>query len=572
MNRTRYALPGIVRRLGHVGPALLLLMFTLFWSTPALTAEQPNAQAVTTTDTSVEAKLNDIKKDLEKRQAEFNSKTTELQKAKTAQEKKSLESELIALNKLIDEQQTSFEMIVTGGLEQALVEGKEEIKFDWQKDLMDILQPIMSELRSLTEHRRKQENLKARIAFHQNQINTVSEGVNRINEIEEKKLNALARKTYRKIKSNWTKKVEEHQHLMEIAQLQLDEMLRPKEIEEFSITANIKHFLTGRGTTLFLALLAALITFTILKFFQTLFLKIREKRRSRQSRTLTRLLGVLYQIITLVLSILAVFIVFHLRGDQVLQGIAILLLLIVILVLKNSIPKLIGELRLLLNVGLVREGERIIYNGLPWLVERLNFNTSLVNPAIVGGRIQVPIQMLVDLHSRKSHSEEPWFPCRMGDTVILDDGVYGRVKVISMEGVVMRLAGEALKSYGIGDFLGQNPVNLSSGFSIAILFGIDYRYQARATRDIPQLFESGVLDGLKQVETYGQHLLSLSCEFNDAAASSLNYKIMATFAGEAASSYYPITRKMNQLAVEVCNRHQLDIPFNQLTIHQAPGS
>lgn len=53
------------------------------------------------------------------------------------------------------EQESSFEMILTAGLELNKAETAEKLEFDWQKDLLEIVQPIISELRQLTESKRK---------------------------------------------------------------------------------------------------------------------------------------------------------------------------------------------------------------------------------------------------------------------------------------------------------------------------------------------------------------------------------------------------------------------------------
>ncbi|MBF0358263.1 MAG: hypothetical protein HQL70_06615 [Magnetococcales bacterium] len=546
---------------------VLLLVFPLGFSEAAEQAvpEEESSQ-VKILEKSTETKLNEIRSDLVKRHEELAIATKALKKTKTPQEKKELEENIASLNQVIGEQNKAFAMIVSGGIEKALVEEKSNVKFDWQKDLMDILQPILSELKQLTEHKRKLENLKNSINFHQAQINAANEAMIRINAIDPKKLKYSALKKYTEIKTSWQKRVDEHRHLMEVSQLQMDEMLKPDEVHEQALSVTIKQFFLGRGATLIMAIFAALLVFAVMRSIQ-LFLKkmlVGDKNHSR--RTSTRFFGIFYQLVTVLFSVAAVFIVFHERGDRVLQAVAIIILVVVILILKNSIPGLIGELRLLMNLGLVREGERVIYNGLPWLVESLNVFTKLSNPAIVGGTIKVPIQILTNLHSRKSHADEPWFPCRIGNRVILDDGVYGLVQMITMEGVVLRLAGGAEKSYGIGDFLGANPVNLSKGFSVASVFGIDYKHQERSTVEIPKLFEDGVRAGL-QAEEFGEHLTKVVCEFDSAAASSLNYKIMVEFTGDAANSYNPINRAVQRLAVEICNKNNLDIPYNQLTVH-----
>ena len=53
------------------------------------------------------------------------------------------------------EQESSFEMIQIAGLELNKAETAEKLEFDWQKDLLEIVQPIVSELRQRTENKRK---------------------------------------------------------------------------------------------------------------------------------------------------------------------------------------------------------------------------------------------------------------------------------------------------------------------------------------------------------------------------------------------------------------------------------
>ncbi|AEJ02141.1 hypothetical protein Nit79A3_2369 [Nitrosomonas sp. Is79A3] len=46
-------------------------------------------------------------------------------------------------------------MILTAALELNKADTAEKLEFDWQKDLLEIVQPIISELRQLTESKRK---------------------------------------------------------------------------------------------------------------------------------------------------------------------------------------------------------------------------------------------------------------------------------------------------------------------------------------------------------------------------------------------------------------------------------
>jgi small-conductance mechanosensitive channel len=68
-----------------------------------------------------------------------------------------------------------------------------------------------------------------------------------------------------------------------------------------------------------------------------------------------------------------------------------------------------------------------------------------------------------------------------------------------------------------------------------------------------------------------EHLKELYVEFDEAAASSLNFFIYASFLGQAADSYFRIRRTLQSLAVDACNTNGWVIPFTQMTVHLEQG-
>ena len=119
--------------------------------------------------------------------------------------------------------------------------------------------------------------------------------------------------------------------------------------------------------------------------------------------------------------------VLYLFEDWVLLTLAIVFMMGLAWTSKSALPRIWGEMLLLLNMGTVREGERLSYNGIPWLVQSLNFSALLVNPELAGGRLRLPLHDLFALRSRSFEPEEPWFPSRLGDWVLLDDATLCKV-------------------------------------------------------------------------------------------------------------------------------------------------
>jgi hypothetical protein len=213
----------------------------------------------------------------------------------------------------------------------------------------------------------------------------------------------------------------------------------------------------------------------------------------------------------------------------------------------------------------------VLYNGVPWLVQSLNFYTRLVNPELAGGDIRLPLRDFTELRSRPFAPDEPWFPTRVGDWVLLSDQTLGKVILQTPEVVRLVLLGGGRRTLSIPDFLAQSPTLLSTGFRLDVDFGIDYQHQALIAREIPATLEATLREALGR-DGYAKHLVNLAVEFAEAGASALNVRVLADFAGAAAPSYHVLRRAIQRICVEACNAHGWIIPFTQLTLHLAAAS
>ena len=226
---------------------------------------------------------------------------------------------------------------------------------------------------------------------------------------------------------------------------------------------------------------------------------------------------------------------------------------------------------MILNLGPVREGERLIYNGLPWEVASLNFQASLHNPLLQGGKLQIPIRDLINYNSRRYDAEEPWFPSKAEDWVVLNDETYGKVRKQTPELVELEVF-DAIKTYPVQSYLESNPYNLSQqGFTLFLGFGLDYQHQNNITNNILNQMQKELDEGLRK-SAFAEYIESFSLTFDKADGSSLNYVAQLKMNGEAAAQYLQIPRDFQRLAVESCNRNNWIIPFEQITVHKAKFS
>lgn len=519
-------------------------------------------------DEPIFSKLNAIVDTISVLKAELEAKSKVLKKTNLEQEKTTILSEIDEINRTIKEQQNTFELIQTGGLDLAKIEDSSDKTFDWQKNLLEILQPVMNELHEYTEGKRKILELQNKIAFYQSQIDDSNKALEKMARINQDALEKKALDRFLLVKKKWENLLKDSVHQLDAAKIQLDGIRLLEREEAVSFTDQLKQFALGRGATILMALLASLFVFLILSLLWKGILWLVMRKQDGKMSYVQRIANLVFSAITVLLSIITVFIVLDLRGDQVLVALAVLLLIILVWALKNSVPRYIKELQTMLDAGPVREGERILYNGVPMKIERLNFFSKLINPAIPEFKLRLPLSELNNHVSRPYVDDEPWFPCKPGDFVLLEDERCLKVRRITPEYVQLSLRNDSMpQMYAIQNFMEACPKNLSTGFIVASTIGIDYQYQQISTTDIPKIFQEGILSRM-QHESYGQTIRDISVYFEQANSSSLDFKIIGTFDSAAAPDYYMIKRDLQRFAVDVCNQQQWTIPFNQLVVHR----
>lgn len=315
---------------------------------------------------------------------------------------------------------------------------------------------------------------------------------------------------------------------------------------------------------------ALLLIVTILLFSKVIYTAMQRylpgfKKKKRTFRI--RMIEPLHYIFTVVMLILGPMIVFYIAEDWVLFSLGILFMIGIALTLRRTLPVYWHQAQLFLNVGSVREGERILSDGLPWEVQHINFFCTLYNP-IADISQRFPLTGLVGLKSRPSRSNEPWFPCKKGDWVILNDGVRGKVIGISLEMVQLVERGGAQITYQTGDFLAHSPRNLATNFRIKETLGISYVLQKNSTTEIPKMLHSYIQQRVEQ-EGYGEQFLNLRVEFAQAGNSSLDLVVIADFKGELGDLYNRLRRAIQRWCVDACTEYNWEIPFPQMTLHGA---
>ncbi len=491
-----------------------------------------------------------------------------LKKEKTEAGQEAVRADIQEITSRLQALDSDFESIVSGVDPAEFFVTTESV--DWQQELRDLLSPILEEMKRMTARPREMESLRKQVALYQKRINLTDNAIKNIQQHLDGADSETMKQELKPLILSRQQHYDELKARLAAAQQQLTEKEQKKVSILSSIRAIFREFFKSRGLNFILALSAFFIVFLLMRETQRLAHKKTRLGRLGEHRSfLLRLAVIVYYVLTFLIAITAFILVLYLSGDWVLLGLAFLLLFGVAWTSKQTLPKFWEQAKLLLNLSTVREGERIIYQGLPWRIMALNLYTRLHNPDLRGGMIRLPLSALVGLESRPFYTDEPWFPTKTGDLVELSDGSIGTIALQTPEQVVLETRGGRHKTYATLTFLGLNPINCSiNTFAVFTDFGIDYACQPDIIQTIPDLLHAHISKALEEKE-YGPDLIELVVEFKEAAASSLNILIFAKFPGSQAENYFALSRFLQQAAVDACTEYGWGIPFTQVTLHQA---
>lgn len=489
----------------------------------------------------------------------------ELAAAVTEAEKTELEEQVNTQRQRLDELRNNFRSLASGVDEERFL-GVAEEAATLEGTVRDLLSPIADFFEDLTKEPREIGELENRLESARARSELARDAVGRIDELLAEAENEDIREELQVTRELWQGRSERASSEAEVYDQQIELRNRDKRPFLEKLSDGFAGFWRSRGLNLVLAMLAAFLAgFGVLKGY---WLMRRMKPFRGKGGLASRTSDLIAKVLTGVAAVVAAVLVFYLRGDWLMLALSIVVILGVLWASKEAIPPYIEQIRLILNLGSVREGERLIYHGVPWKVERLNFFCRFKNPELSGGVLRVPIQEVMGMQSRQHDPREPWFPTQENDWVILSDETYGKVVEQTPDQVVVLRLGGSRKTYATTDFLALSPENLSRGFRVSVTFGIDYDHQPISIGEVPTVFRVALERVLN--ERFGhEQVRSVKVEFASAGASSLDYAVLADFDGEVASRRNVIERLIQATCVEVCNERDWVIPFTQVTVHQA---
>lgn len=456
---------------------------------------------------------------------------------------------------------------IAAGADIASLRVQEEEKFSLQDELFSLLKPALKEMKDMTSHVREKSELKDRIAYYQQKEPVAQLAVDNIAALLASNEDEPLDRYLEDMLAEWSKQLVFIKSELRTAELQLDKLEQSESSLAEASQSYLKVFFQKRGLYLTQALLSVIAILLLSRLSHRAIVRMVPGYRKEHRSFRIRLLDLLHRAMTVILVILGPMVVFYMVEDWMLFSLGILLLVGIGLTLRTALPRYWAQIQLFLNIGSVREGERIDLDGLPWRVRKINLFSELDNPtADLSQRVR--INDLVDLKSRPTRRGDPWFPCMKDDWVLLGDGTRGKVTGISQELVELIQRGGARRTYLTGEFLALAPLNLTRNFRLKQTIGITYALQGESVSSIPDTLKSHI-ERRAADEGYADSLNSLRVEFERANTSSLDIVVIADFDGQVADLYGRLGRAMQRWCVEACTEHGWEIPFTQMTLHNA---
>lgn len=528
----------------------------------------PGAGMATRSGATRETRLKSVLAARAQIEAELHAVQEQLGSESARGREQEIEQRIRSLSEDLAELDRNFAELASGVDPRSIVPQSEPSELNLSTEVRDLLGPLLNELKRATRRPREIDRLRTDIAQLESRMGYVDRALAQLEQVRQEISDPALTQAIEAEQQRWQRDRGSIYSSLQVAQQKLDQRLSESQSIAQAIEDLFELFFKSRGRNLLLALLATLVFVLAFRRLRR-FMGNRPIVSQRAESFEGRLFGVLYSAFTVLGAILVFLIALYLFGDWVLLILVLLLILGLIWTSKQAIPRFWTQTVLMLNMGPVREGERVHYEGLPWRVDRISFYSILSNPVLVGGMIRLPIDDLAQLRSRGDREDEPWFPTNPDDVVLLPDGRPARVEFQSIDTVRLRVPGQNRLIVPAAEFAGQTVERLTDGYRVAIRFGLDYGDQAGITTTIRETLQRK-LEEKWRATPWVDSLRGLGVEFQEAGPSSLDLFVRADLDGSTAFEFLYQKRKLASFCVDVCNEEGWVIPFSQLTLHVAP--
>ncbi len=518
------------------------------------------AEKIGTLETIIES-IRTLKQDI-------GTKTAEQEAAQTEDEKKAIAEDVAKLAERLKDLEQDFTGLITGIDIEAFYE-KDAGELVWEDEMKEIFSPIMKGLKDMTERPRRMEKLRSEIMTYEQELPQIQEAVANIGKLRKdaRRWGEIATRLEEE-EAFWTQQEIELTSKLETAQHKLTEQEQGKRTLSEGLNFFFQSFVKHRGKNLLMAVLAFLTIYIIFYFLRRMLMKYNPLHRFPKYAFLANVIDVLFYLFSFIAATGAMMVVLYSSGDWLILGIMIVLVLGLIWAARDALPQFGDQIKLLLGFGPVRKGERVIYNGIPWKVEAIGVYSYLKNPLLTGGTLRLPLNDLGGMRSRPFDENEPWFPCKPGDWILVNGTAWRCVKLQTPQHVVLTFF-DMEEMMPTGSFMSQTIRNLSAAPFMWLGKTVYISYQHRdQVATITKVLEETLTAELTRI--FGDNFVEPWIEAAELTNSSIGFWIWARMKSEAASKWGPLNNvHIPQAALKACNEHGWElIRFTHVNLHQ----
>ena len=480
------------------------------------------------------------------------------------EEKKLLKKEVAVLERKISFEEYQFVEVATGVFIERGELPRTDSKKDLSKQIKEILMPLLEGLRRISERPRKIELYKGQIELYKKTILTREKALKRVDELIEKEQYSGLKKSLILSRNMLLKEKRNLEFDLTLSERSLRKIEGKKSSFFNEAGEALTEFLGTKGKNLFLSV-------SVLFLFFYSFMICRNRlfallHLSDRFLFLKKTFMALYGVIAFTVSLFASLLCLYYLNDWLLVTIACIFIFGILWSLKQVAPELLDEARLILNLGTVREGERVYYKGVPWKVDSLNFLCSLTNDSLEGGSILVRAKDMMNHQSRPMAKDEDMFPTKKGNWISLKDGSFGEVILQTPDQVLLRTLGGSQLYYQTPQFLSLFPENLSHGYFIEVVLKVDYQLQKKVL-ELLTFFKEGFEEQLNSHEMFKGHIKKMMVEFKAQGEHAFELWVRVDAEGAIAPEKFTLERFIHKTFIELCNEKEMTIPLEQLKIH-----
>lgn len=503
-------------------------------------------------------KLNNIELKLEDISERKKALQTQLKDSNLSEDEKTdLTQRLQTLNNQSKDFNALFEQTVLGGIdltlfqEPAAEEPTTNLNYNWQQEVLQILQPFFAQMQRMTEKARTRDQLIEERRELNKKIELANNGIATLKSIDQAQLSPQSVKLITKLDDEWLDRLKSIEHQKNIVDLKLQDLTDNRSFFQ-KFTDNLWSFIKNEGLAILIAIVVSVGFYYILSRLILIFTRYQQQDKSRVTNFKWRLMLLIFQAFNLIFSVSIFLVILHTSGNIMLFGIVGLILLMLAISFRTKIPSYLNKLRVFLNLGQAREGERIIYNDIPWEITKINLNNVyLTNPLLDNGKLRVTIDLIDKLYSRETVNDELWFPSRKGDILLLPDKRIVQVLRQTPESVYLDHDGSTIVM-GTGEFYKLKFSNLSRGYSLTLNFTLEDTPEARLDfEDVKAKMQDRIYAEMKLVDEALPAMIK-RINFNIRqliSSNSTSYQVVAEMTQHSAKHYLKAKGALNSAII-----------------------